>query len=334
VPAWQKGIAQNTGCDVFTVPFEPRADGVCLRYLTDSQNWVNIIPIPQKFESRTIKYKITYKEKGLHAMVKVPQRVFPHEPYHEVAAYHSDRLFGINRVPPTALVKISVTSLRNAASKALPTDYHEKVYKSFSEFVEKDVFGILKKDATEVPCSIVLLIANVEALLDSIYRVPYSHRKPGWHRWFNPEQFLFRVSKAKYREPLIRLSELSVFDYILGNTDRSPNKNNFVVAGPERPLGMPPTFVTLDNGMIFTGDINNPLRKANTTMCFFRRPLIARLQQLKNSFAARLMQLLPQVVVDDITPHSLKSAESRLQRVLMIVEKCLQKWNESTVLTE
>eukprot|EP00759_Apiculatamorpha_spiralis_P031357 PhF_6_TR33015/c0_g1_i1/m.48654 len=181
---------------------------------------------------------------------------------------------------------------------------------------------------------------NVNRLLDTCFRVPYNHKNQTWFRWFSPDTLLSK-NNSNHTVALMRLSELAVFDYVLGNTDRSPNKNNFVAGGCIndhclRPglvprLG-PPSFLTLDNGMTFYGHTSvNPLHGRNTTFCFFRRPLIQRLTDLNNTFVHRLKALLPKGAVRIIGSVALRECQRRLAKVLGQVERCREQWGDENV---
>ncbi|RNF01312.1 uncharacterized protein Tco025E_08607 [Trypanosoma conorhini] len=130
---------------------------------------------------------------------------------------------------------------------------------------------------------------------------------PGWHRWFNP---LYNGTVVTYA-PLVALSEQAMFDYILGNNDRFPNKNSFAVIGgcqcggqDDVNLGCSgggnnkgarafPTILHLDHGMAFKEPaaalVNNPLAKLGErqTLCMFYKPLLWRLWSIEKQLTQR-----------------------------------------------
>jgi hypothetical protein len=48
-------------CDAWNVPFSPQADAACAAYLADTRNWDFIAPVEPKFEQRTVKFRIFYR---------------------------------------------------------------------------------------------------------------------------------------------------------------------------------------------------------------------------------------------------------------------------------
>eukprot|EP00759_Apiculatamorpha_spiralis_P031358 PhF_6_TR33015/c0_g1_i1/m.48653 len=140
-------LLQETGCDVFTVPFNPTQDTACIAYLSNMDNWADLVPIKQRFDERTIKFKVKYKNPLLKAMLKVPQRLFPYEPAHEIGSFVSDRLMGINRVPPTVYIALPIDVIRNASKKGekmvLVDEFaKESKVNNYSAWLRKDFFFV------------------------------------------------------------------------------------------------------------------------------------------------------------------------------------------------
>lgn len=315
-------------CDPFTVPFDPLRDKSCTRFLEEAavnpSVWKGLKPLKQKFEQRTIKYKLTLAAPGplttIKALIKVPQVLFPLEPFSETTCYALDRALGIGRIPPTVLVAMPIQPLIDAASSVEeeyndmvpeflddkhPANFTLWVMTDFVEFVTKlrpvtDEHGRERRqymlNRTHVYVSVQLFMAEVFPLLSSVLRVPYSRKDPGWHRWFSLALPLNNYTGP--RSSRLALSELAMFDYITLNNDRSPNKNNFVAGGCRkanhcrdwrRPSGLVPSFLHLDQGMAFYGFIreHNPIakKKNSTVFCFFYAPLVRRLQCLHEKVA-------------------------------------------------
>ena len=288
---------------------------------------VTVEPMQQKFEQRTIKFKVSIHidhPKGATAnkkpdgnddagrgvasplstswILKVPQVLFPIEPFAEVAAYHIDRKVKINRIPPTQLVALPIAWIRQVSlsrtERKMPMVQEFLVasdVKSFDEWIDKDFVHFLQSESsgkyvankTHAWCSVQLFMREVQPILYSTLRVPYSKSNPGWHRWFD-------VAFSEYPVPvgsLLALSELAVFDFIIRNNDRSPNKNNFIVGAckkcwPRRPSGTVPTLIHLDHGMSFYGPsthtVHNPLSKSKEKLkfCIFYKPMVTTLRAM------------------------------------------------------
>lgn len=66
-------LHEASGCDIFTVPFNPAADSECLASLRDVTKWATLEALPQKYDERTIKFRITFPDTdvGVRAIIKV-----------------------------------------------------------------------------------------------------------------------------------------------------------------------------------------------------------------------------------------------------------------------
>ena len=330
----------TTGCNIIQVPFDPMHDEKCIQYFSNISNWEELKPLPMEFDQRTVKFEVVYKpipgsSIRLATMLKVPQRLFPYEAFSEVAAFNTDRVLGIHRVPPTTWSCIPESTIRTAVKKHGSTVGTVKEFlddskvANYLEWIEKDFFKYnvdmrwseQSRENTpegEVPercfrMSMQVRVADVGHLLDTALSIPYKAHNDSWQRFLNiidvnehknpndarsPLQPLY-VSK-KFVGSIIHISELNMFDWVIGNDDRSPNKNNFVVGGC-RHKGQcadvvqhdkllhpgPPTFIHLDQGMSFYGKpkrngMSKSIRNESAVpqFCVFRAPLINRLEEL------------------------------------------------------
>ena len=190
---------------------------------------------------------VTPQQYYVEAIVKVPQTMFPIDPFSEVVAAHMDHdVLDIRRVPPTGLVAVPLEWLRAAIARDGPSikmvDEFNRGGLSFVQWAEQDFLDFVtsptRRDRfmvnhTHVWVSVQLKLFGVVPLLDSPLKVPYSKAKPGWHRWFNPEwpERDKVITTPLQRRMLLAISQLSMFDFIMLNADRSPNKNNFILEG-------------------------------------------------------------------------------------------------------
>lgn len=184
----------------------------------------------------------------VEVIIKVPQASFPLEPFAEAIAFAMDTaVLQIGRIPPTALVALPLEHLRAVVEHDSPhvqmvEEFHPDPAYTFAKWATADFFDFVRggdrsshmmKNRTHVWASAQLRLKNVVPILDSPLKVPYSKAKPGWHRWFNPSWPERNVTLTSPHHPavLYALSQLSMFDFIMLNSDRSPNKNNFVLLG-------------------------------------------------------------------------------------------------------
>ena len=103
--------------------------------------------LPPQFEARTLKFEFTFDSgKSLRAILKVPQALFPREPYSEWVTSRMDALWGIHRIPPTVLVPVPAGALhavarRDTTKKAAKIQTHfGQTMKGYEGWLEQDVF--------------------------------------------------------------------------------------------------------------------------------------------------------------------------------------------------
>jgi len=361
-----------SGCDLFTVPFNPMHDTRCLASLTNMSlwDWESLKPMSQEYDERTVKFKLRFKGvPHLQAIIKTPQKLFPTEAFGEIGAYHFDRLIKMNRVPPTGLVCIpleklrGVTSLGSNAIPLLDIFAKQSNVHDYNEWIEKDVYDFTKETKC-VHVSVQLFMAFIIRYLDSIYTIPYKPHNASWQRFFTPEiGFPTHKSALKqdlYRIGLIHMGALVTVDYIAGNIDRSPNKNNFVAGGCEHPhrtdncehaaddllhTGFP-SFVNLDQGMYFvTTPKRSPLHQDNSTFCIFSATLHTTLRDIakrgRNTIHEEMKARLDPYVYEKLdrplsgregNVNAFRKCDSRLRKVLKHIEKCVEKYGHDVVL--
>lgn len=373
-------LLRATGCDVMAVPFAPGHDGRCIQYLTNVSNWEELRPLAMRFDARTIKFQIKFREAALKSILKVPQRLFPNEAFSEVAAYHADRVLEVNRIPPTGWACIPIDMIKKATAtygSGVETEaefLQDSGVKNYAEWIEKDLLDYAKRSdlletSTEggqqcIGASIQLHVADVHHLLDSPLKIPYKAHNSSWHRYFDlttePHQNpLGRFIGKPWAGTIVHIAELNAFDYVIGNGDRSPNKNNFIVGRCIREKEIcdedafqfsaswihvgPPTFVHLDQGMgFYETPRNNPLwnsiKTSNVTYCLFRAPLLNRLALLSSEgrtvhtegsagrgFDGRMADRLPRRVAAFVTKRGLRKCQRRVEDVLAQAHLCLKQ---------
>lgn len=361
-----------TGCDVLTVPFAAADDHRCVQHLTDTTNWQDLVPLAMRFDARTIKFQVKFNNQDLHSILKVPQRLFPNEAFSEEVSYLADRVLNVRRIPPTGWVCIPIAVIQRSVAKygaGVETEAEflkDSGVKSYNEWIQKDLLDyaekqqlIEKNDSGEdcIGASIQLHVADVHHLLDSPLRIPYKAHDKSWHKYFDltdapADDPLKKFAKERWAASIVHISELNVFDYVIGNGDRSPNKNNFVVGMCQsRHAGVcdedteqfkttswlhpgHPTYVHLDQGMgFYDKPRNNPIAgsKENHTFCVFRAPQIRVLHKFASAeaatelFSQKMWPHIPRAPRRFVSQHTLRGCDRRIREVMAIVDACLEQ---------
>mmetsp|Transcript_43153 Transcript_43153/g.77582 ORF Transcript_43153/g.77582 Transcript_43153/m.77582 type:complete len:509 (-) Transcript_43153:749-2275(-) len=378
-PADVLAVVARTGCDIFTVPINRTAAPACLQYMSNIRNWAEVKPMVALFDERTIKFKITFKDAPLKAILKVPQRMFNTEPFSERGTYLADDILQYYRVPPTALLQVPVSMLQAAVDqyggsmKMTSENAKASGVKDYIHWVQKDVFQFVAEkhwvqnqgtDRATMWASVQLWMADVNHLLDTIFYIPYPRppehaddHKWYWHRYYEPAIGF----PERYTLPLLHIASQLIFDYVLGNADRSPNKNNYVVGACKAkkckskkdniPHPGPPDFLYLDHGMAFLHPgppRDTPISKKNGQHCFFWQPSIERLVQLADPGMpheeisclklpdsvqpqGQTLELLLQKafsgpIASALGQANIRGCQTRLQTLLGKICKCLEEW--------
>ncbi|ESL07895.1 hypothetical protein TRSC58_04411 [Trypanosoma rangeli SC58] len=374
-------VKDVTGCDALSVPFNPLRDRRCINFMTNSPNWGELVPISQSADQRTIKFGIVFNpihdasgeviEQPLETIVKVPQRLFPLEAVGEVATFHADRLLLTHRVPPTGWACLPIPLLETCVARYKHLVESNAEYlrasgvKTYEEWVKKDLFDYVRqhhhvertKSGDEcIGVSIQLKIADVGHFLSSAMRIPYASHTDTWHVFFDLNRLIGEDVIGFIRERnyagVLHLAILSMFDYFVGNLDRSPNKNNFVVGATnvghtveDNFMLHPnyPSFVYLDHGMTFyrqrprrnplTSSYAGFMRNKTSSFCLFHGPLLRRVRELtqftggpgnETVFAWRMKRRLPGRIYRTIGDEGLRCCAKRGREMLVMADRCLK----------
>lgn len=274
-------------------------DTHCKRYLSDFNNvgWMHVLG-RSPLVGRTVKLVLYYKEQGLKAIVKIPQRNFPHEAHSEVAAYEVDRLLSINRVPPTVFVYIAKSAMEAAfdnasqhetASMHFNSSLQTFASKMFFSYVAEEASALSRRngDVIEIGVSVQLWMNDVHRLADTVFSPATA--EGGIEKYFaSSEKKLWRGKSGGDNTTTDIVSEMAslvAFDFVVGNDDRTPAKNAYAIGGcrryctgstPYRHNG-PPKVLLIDQGrsLYFSGNPeDNPLSgKHSSSMCLFPQRL-------------------------------------------------------------
>eukprot|EP00668_Euglena_longa_P035488 GGOE01045586.1.p1 GENE.GGOE01045586.1~~GGOE01045586.1.p1 ORF type:complete len:448 (-),score=132.77 GGOE01045586.1:489-1706(-) len=319
-------------CDPGNFEFHAASDDRCIsRYLANRHNIRSIQPMSATLNfARTIKFRVTFrhstKDRPLKAILKVPQKKFVLEPYSELLGFKVDRLMGIKRVPPTGWLELPLEWLQLAVNRM--DDIYIQWFKSF--VVEYDQIQPLmrtdKYGEKHVNVSLQLWMYGLHPLEDTSMMPPAE--------W---EDFLrAKVPVPPAWRPLMaELSDLLAFDFIIGNSDRGPHKNNYAIrsclrncGGDPRPDDGPPIFVHVDQGSAFyraVGPDANPYTSlaANPAgRCWlFRRSTAKRIQDLASKSSRhhtlldQLRKKTPDMVLQHIGFDLVRAAQDRLDQL-------------------
>lgn len=240
----------------------------CLEYLANFSNVDTVEAMVSDLRlGRTVKFRLQYKDACVRAIAKVPQSLFPLEPYAEYAAFEIDRLLRLHMVPPTTWIFVPLSRLETAAVTSLNVrgaeggmvaqrasaqsggagDVHE-----YSRWVGKEVFmyaqshNLLAMDPvdgrTVLGCSVQLWLQGVTPQhrtplrFDDSYNQLLSASSARRHAagTLLSEPFVKNIlrlpAQVRNVDAVLRyLSDTYVFDSILGNDDRGSIKNSNAV---------------------------------------------------------------------------------------------------------
>lgn len=214
------------------------SDVSCRMYLqqVDNIEWVSVLG-RTPLVGRTVKLLAHYKEAGVKAVIKFPQKLFPHEAHSEVAAYSVDRALNLGRVPPTVFTFIPLNAVRDAVVNATKRNSDQVLLTSLTSlhdellaYLEHQAGALTRKTSTgsiEVGVSIQLWMNDVHRIADSIFGAAASAQ--GVHKLFS--QLLAGGKNVKLDESISELGRLIAFDFVIGNDDRTPTKNSFAIGG-------------------------------------------------------------------------------------------------------
>ncbi|AAZ10645.1 Protein of unknown function (DUF1193), putative [Trypanosoma equiperdum] len=350
-------------CDRRNAEFTVERDELCKAYLSNLNNMRYIKAMSSKLlYGRTIKFRITYAHNGIKALVKVSQGRFYFEASSEVAAFSVDRALNLSRVPTTVLVALPVEHMQAAAA----TSPLLSQWASNTIFEDKNIkedFVSCTNSSRHPPfraslcayVSVQLWMHDVHPALETFLELPYKYDNAFAKKYFIPGSSFWPPKSARLRA-IGELNDRFIFDFIIGNSDRGMNDhNNFVYGGCgretvcDRPMkdkrikGLA-KYAFLDHGSGFysrADPSNNPFsgNVANISICRFRRgtydalkaydepdslyrtlPLVAHVRKVLHPFVFNMLGLT-----------IFFTMQSRLEKVLRVVEQCLKKYSPEEV---
>ncbi|EKF39479.1 glycogenin glucosyltransferase, putative [Trypanosoma cruzi marinkellei] len=185
----------------------------CASFLSD---WDSVKAIPRQIDARTIKLCFKYKN-GISAIVKLEQLSFPLEPHAEYGAYVTSLLLGIGMVPPTELLRVPKSIIREALMAE--ADATER------RFLQDELPWIRAPDNSDMSTVSVQLWVP-DGLVSFGNAVPPITRHT-FDLWLQNKQH----NKTEFAgdKVMFDVATMLFFDYIIANEDRSFTHNANVV---------------------------------------------------------------------------------------------------------
>ncbi|KEG08654.1 putative glycogenin glucosyltransferase [Trypanosoma grayi] len=208
----------------------PERSRSCAAFLSQ---WYRVVAIPRQRNARTIKVRLHYKGQ-LSAIAKLEQLSFPLEPHAEYGAYVASLLLGIGMVPPTTLLRVPETVLREALWAQ--ADEAER------DFLERELWWI----HTVGSAGMVTVSAQLWIPQDV---VPFVNATPpitedAFERWLEAESR--DTTHVPGRSVMHDVATMVFFDYVIANEDRSFTHNAHVLE--KRGTAQQQQLLLLDHG--------------------------------------------------------------------------------------
>ena len=224
-------------CDPLDNEFTAELDHRCMRYLRNPANWHSVKVMSSILSTgRTIKFKVFYKHNNVSAVMKVSQKKFVLEPASEVMAWHADRLLGFQRVPPVAWVPFPLRYLQAAAGDM------DAFYCHWFKLFTVD-YAPAHAVHWRAANGVVLVNVSLQLWMFDVHDADETALNPpgNWRRYLEIRgsdgdadgAAMVRAAPAEVNTSIVELSDVAVFDYVIGNTDRWFGHNSFAFGGCE-----------------------------------------------------------------------------------------------------
>ncbi|RNF26554.1 uncharacterized protein Tco025E_01157 [Trypanosoma conorhini] len=349
-------------CDQRNADFTPQRDALCQSYLSNLSNMRYIKAMSSRLlEGRTIKFRVRYAHNEIEAIVKVSQRKFYFEATSEFLAFSVDRALNFSRIPTSVFLPLPLSYMK-AATAYSPL---------FSQWIERFVFQYNYTTRNFAPCAspgvslaegslcayvtIQLWMHDVHSALSTFLALPYEYDLAFAAKYYTIGHPLWPPKSSRLRA-IGDVLDRFVFDFLIGNTDRGMNDhNNFVYGGcslkttcqpppaERRTLGLA-KYAFLDHGSSFYSH-REPKGNAffgdmdRIPICRFRQSTYESLRSFREP--APSQPRLPLVMhlrrglssqIFRVTHLSVfERLQVRLEKVLKIVERCLEQYTPSEV---
>ena len=256
----------------------------------------------------------------------------------DIAAFHLNRIIGLNRVPIVLGRKIDLESdIRPIAHRQLLSTYFYKdgntCFYGKCLYCKGPEYGVCAVK-TMLEGSVTLWLPDSYSLGSAQphpWRRTYRPNKPA--KWESDPDYCRKVKDTRpYENPprLLDLIDIAIFDYIISNADRHHyetfeySKDSIVIA--------------LDNGKAF----GNPYTDEYSILaplyqcCIVRRSMYNRLMDLRGEVLGQVLfnVLQTEPLHPILTPQNYIAVDRRLEMVIKTIDTCIKNHGTNSVLQD